>query len=431
MKTRLLIIIAIGMIGFTSSTFAQDLPPCSSDRVACQNPPICENTMWDCPDNSNIFSIITESTIQWKEAMFGIKNGTGFAELIITDSNANQNPTYREKIKAHVHSDFDPIGNTIELYETEKNSGIFERKFAISLTRTAPEVLMTAEGDTITASYGDLSYQNKSKDSKSRFTALVGSLGVPFERVLVSNPIMTDLKHNVIDNLIVEQQSIFITDLVQQQDWKQNFVWILQIQDDKQRTVMLSWINGTIYPNTSFSPSASWIPKQTGHYSATFFVWERIDNPSALSPPIWFEFDVVEYTNNVSYDFPYGETGPEFNEEFCNIIYHEPPFENDTVENKQLKKEWIELCLERGLVSEEIGLRGIHDVKENTMYYQINGQKTYIEINIPFDKINGVFQVEVNGNIINDQRVSIIDDKVIIDFDSYIKSVKLYGVKEL
>ena len=37
-----------------------DLPLCTSDRVACQNPPICENTMWDCPDNSNIFSIITE-----------------------------------------------------------------------------------------------------------------------------------------------------------------------------------------------------------------------------------------------------------------------------------------------------------------------------------------------------------------------------------
>jgi hypothetical protein len=63
MKSRLLIIIGIMMtvIGFTSSTLAQELPPCTSDRVACQNHPICENTMWDCPDNSNIFSTIVES----------------------------------------------------------------------------------------------------------------------------------------------------------------------------------------------------------------------------------------------------------------------------------------------------------------------------------------------------------------------------------
>ena len=61
MKTRLLIIIGIAIFGFTSSTFAQDLPPCTSDRVACQNPPICENTLWDCPDSSNIFSIVIES----------------------------------------------------------------------------------------------------------------------------------------------------------------------------------------------------------------------------------------------------------------------------------------------------------------------------------------------------------------------------------
>ena len=167
----------------------------------------------------------TEPTILWKEAMFGIRNGTGYAELSITDHNSNQNPTYREKIKAHVHSDFDPIGNTIELYETEKNSGIFERKFAISTIRTAPEVLMTAEGDTITASYGDLSYQNKSKDSKSRFTALVGSLGYPMERVHVFGDGIKDLDGNRINFPIVGQQ-ILLESVLTSSDREEQFVLI-------------------------------------------------------------------------------------------------------------------------------------------------------------------------------------------------------------
>ncbi len=86
---------------------------------------------------------------------------------------------------------------------------------------------------------------------------------------------------------------------------------------------------------------------------------------------------------------------------------------------------------ERIVQSEENDLRNIYDVKENAMYYQINNHTTHVEINIPFDKINGVFQVEMNGNIIDDQRISIIGDKIIIDFDDYIKSVKLYGVTDL
>ena len=71
MKTRLLIIFGFVIFGFTSSTFAQDLPPCRSDRDACQNPPICENTIWDCPDNSDIFSTvikfedISDGSIDW------------------------------------------------------------------------------------------------------------------------------------------------------------------------------------------------------------------------------------------------------------------------------------------------------------------------------------------------------------------------------
>lgn len=44
------------------------------------------------------------------------------------------------------------------------------------------------------------------------------------------------------------------------------------------------------------------------------------------------------------------ETGPEFNEEFCNAIYSEPLAATDTMETKFKVKEWINLCIERGLL---------------------------------------------------------------------------------
>ena len=77
MKTRFLIIFvlvfALGFVGTALAThdptynhptpfgLETELPSCMSDREACQNPPICENSLWDCPDNSDIFSVIVES----------------------------------------------------------------------------------------------------------------------------------------------------------------------------------------------------------------------------------------------------------------------------------------------------------------------------------------------------------------------------------
>jgi hypothetical protein len=61
----------------------------------------------------------------------------------------------------------------------------------------------------------------------------------------------------------------------------------------------LSWIDGILNPESSFSPSASWIPQKAGYYVATMFVWESIDNPTALSPPIQIDFTVIsEYEQN-------------------------------------------------------------------------------------------------------------------------------------
>ena len=76
------------------------------------------------------------------------------------------------------------------------------------------------------------------------------------------------------------------------QDRDQDFAYLIQIQDSEGVTVSLSWIAGSLSPGQSFSPSASWTPTDVGTYTVTAFVWESIDNPTALSPPLTIDVSV-------------------------------------------------------------------------------------------------------------------------------------------
>lgn len=82
-------------------------------------------------------------------------------------------------------------------------------------------------------------------------------------------------------------------DLRNNQDIQQKFAYIVQIQNSEGVTVYLAWLTGSLEPAQAFSPAISWIPSEDGNYEATIFVWESIDNPSALSPTLSLPIKVV------------------------------------------------------------------------------------------------------------------------------------------
>jgi len=90
----------------------------------------------------------------------------------------------------------------------------------------------------------------------------------------------------------VGKQVQIAADLKNNQDFEQEFAYIVQVQDQNGITVSLAWITGVLTPAQSFSPSLSWTPNETGKYEATIFVWESIDNPSALSPTLSLRINV-------------------------------------------------------------------------------------------------------------------------------------------
>ena len=96
------------------------------------------------------------------------------------------------------------------------------------------------------------------------------------------------------DNVIVDKQVMVVADLSNGQDRSQNFAYIVQIQDQNNLVISLSWLTGSLTPGQTFSPALSWTPTVSGMYTIEIFVWESIKNPDALSAPLLLSIDVVE-----------------------------------------------------------------------------------------------------------------------------------------
>ena len=243
-----------------------------------------------------------ETSIAWDKDNYQLINGTGTAKVIVADHKQNENPFVVETVTVFAYSDSYPDGIHLVLYETEKNSGIFERSFSLSYSRSAPSILQVQEGDTAAAIYtNDIlpsGYFHKIINLTS--TVLIGSTGPPLDRVPATNARISDINGNSIYAAGIDQQILLTSDISNSQNHDRTFVWIAQITDSKKKTESLSWIEGVLGPESSFSPITSWIPKNPGDYRVVFFVWESLTNPSALSPSIELDFTVSYEKSDLS-----------------------------------------------------------------------------------------------------------------------------------
>lgn len=114
--------------------------------------------------------------------------------------------------------------------------------------------------------------------------------------LLMAGPVLADspvqLDSTPTKSVEVGKQVQIAADLKNNQDFEQEFAYIVQIQDENGVTVSLAWLTGSLEPAQSFSPAISWIPAKAGKYEATIFVWESINNPSALSSTLLLKINV-------------------------------------------------------------------------------------------------------------------------------------------
>ena len=246
MKTRQLLIIGMllfSFVGIVQYVHAEDC------HYVTRYAPCIDSKYFDHINTdltpSGIDPKFTLAELSWKEASFPIKNGTGFVTVILKDPDLNNDVHYKETANVFVYSDSDPELHVIELQETESDSGVFERKFGINNSCSAPNVIFTQEGDTIGVMYVDSTMPpgHFGSDNSLISTALIGSTGPPLERAPASNARISDIFGNSIDNPSVGEQIQITSDIANQQNREQKFAYLVMIQDDSGTTKSLSWID--------------------------------------------------------------------------------------------------------------------------------------------------------------------------------------------
>jgi hypothetical protein len=231
--------------------------------------------------------------VAWLEASYPA-SGNGVVRII--DPDANLNPEAVDNFNVDVWSDSDAGGIDLTVTETNEATGIFEGTVFFTTTdESSGHRVRVAEGDTVTAEYRDETLPDPyttADELDITGTAFIGTVVPPLERAPASNARVVDAFGNTLDEVSVDQQVQITADLTNGQDREQPFAYLVQIQDENGVTVALAWITGSLSAGQSFSPALSWIPTSSGTYTATVFVWESVDNPTALSPPVSVDIDV-------------------------------------------------------------------------------------------------------------------------------------------
>ena len=231
--------------------------------------------------------------VQWLEASYPA-SGNGILRII--DPDMSLNPEAVDNFEVDIVSSTDAGGISLTVTETNEATGIFEGTvFFTTTSASSGHRVRIAEGDTVTAYYTDQTLPEPYTTADSidiTATTLIGTIVPPLERAPASDLRVVDPFGNSLSTVSPDQQVQVSANLANGQDRDQDFAYLVQIQGGDGVTVHLAWIAGTLSPGQSFSPAVSWTPSESGTYTVTAFVWESVDNPTALSPPITIDVDV-------------------------------------------------------------------------------------------------------------------------------------------
>lgn len=215
------------------------------------------------------------------------------ATITVTDQAANKYSASIDRVIVYVWSDSDRKGIQITAYETDVNSGIFKGTVTITEGQSTQNLIHVRDGDTITAKYaGTTPWSPNATNHGITTTAFIGTTCPPLERVPSSEIQITDNQGNEQKPILVDKQIQIGSNLTNVTIRNQTFAYIVQILNKDNSAESLSWVSGLLLPSQTFSPSVSWIPPRAGNYTVNVFVWQSINNPNSLSPPVLSDLTV-------------------------------------------------------------------------------------------------------------------------------------------
>jgi hypothetical protein len=245
--------------------------------------------------------IVASASIIWNigETTFDSSSVSagGSAVVTVVDADENINDSLIDTFTVDIFSDSDAGGFQLTMNETDEDTGVFEGTvFFTSDLATSGSSLRVSEGDTVTVEYTDETLPEPyttDDDLTIAATTTVGTAFPPLERAPAANARVVDAFGASVAEVSVDQQVQIAADVSNGQSKDQAFAYLVQVQDASGVTVSLSWLTGSLTSGQSMTAAQSWTPTSSGSYTATVFVWESVSNPTALSPTVSVNIDVV------------------------------------------------------------------------------------------------------------------------------------------
>ena len=94
------------------------------------------------------------------------------------------------------------------------------------------------------------------------------------DRVDITNPrLVNAFGSKISEQVNVNQQLQISADIKNNQEKSQEFSYIVQIKNQNNIVISVTWLIGSLNPNQTFNPALSWTPKTSGEYTVEIFVW--------------------------------------------------------------------------------------------------------------------------------------------------------------
>ena len=223
-------------------------------------------------------------TINFIEDIFFLEKS---AMVRVIDLDMNLNPEAIDNLPIQIFSDSDVAGIEVNAMETSEDSSSFVATISLSQnSHSSGDRLYSLPGDEIFAKYNDYTLPKPYSTSDNlaiETSARVDSSIPPIERIKNSHITFSDGLGNKLESFSQNSQIQIVGNISNEHDFKQKFVYMFQVKNDKHVVESLSWIQGEINSQQSLDVSQSWIPKKSGIYEIETFVWSSINDPTVLS----------------------------------------------------------------------------------------------------------------------------------------------------
>lgn len=216
------------------------------------------------------------------------------AIIQVSDLDMNLNPEAIDQFDVQVSSDSDKAGILVNVIETSENSGLFETSISFTQSQeSSGNRLFAIPGDTLYAKYND--YTLPAPYSTTDILEIINESKLisdipPTERISIKDNSIKDGAGRIILSPKASDQLQIVGEVKNNQNFEQEFSFILQIKDVDNVIVSLSWIQGKLSPNQELQVSQSWNPTKSGSYFVETFVWSSLSDPIPLSESLKQEF---------------------------------------------------------------------------------------------------------------------------------------------